>query len=845
MVDFFSRLFGVAGIAVPGALLGLILTLSLIFNAQAAPDANKTIRLDVAPNRPYADTLRLGQLRGSVCNAAREPLEFANILLLQVADSSLIKTGLSDEKGRFSFADVRPGTYRLRVQALGYHDGRSAPLTVAAGVASPLLPPLLLLPAAQQLGDVLVTARKPLVERKIDRLVLNVDQLPAVAGGTAYDVIKSAPGVTVTATDNIVLAGKSGVLVLIDDRPVRLSQEALMNMLRTMPAENIQQLEVITTPPARYDAQGAAGILNIRTRQRREPGWNADLTLRGGQGQYGRYGGGAVLNSKRKAVELNASYFLGRTRSFEDIAQYARQRDPQRPPTELRTANRAVSTTRYHDAKAQLDLQTGPRSNGGIVASFYAVDNPNTAGGTTQSFAAGQLSDTLIQTSSRAADASHNYSIDGYYTTKPDTLGTVISVDANYARYHSNRQQELANQCVSQRSSAAVGPLQPLRTQLDGATYIQSLKADLTLPLPSFKLETGAKFSRVETQNDFLFERRQADEWRNDALRTNQFGYTETVYAAYASSSRDWAKIALQVGLRGEYTRTLGVSGTTKTSNANNYFRLFPTVYFQYKASENYQLNLSYSRRIERPDFFSLNPFLSYQSEYFSNQGNPFLQPAFTDAFEWANVFKNALNVSPFFNYTSQFSSEYPLQNPATQETTYTFGNLGYSYNYGVTVLAPFTINTWWKVDNNATMYVDAFRSTYAAQPQNRRLFVYNLSLSNAFTIAPHVTAQLAGYYNSPSIQGFFKSVSYYGFNGGITAKLFHEKAVIGLSLADVFYTERGAADVQYVAQDFGFYRRNDTRLLRLAFTYKLGNTGLVAKGQRTGAAQEERARAR
>ena len=221
------------------------------------------------------------------------------------------------------------------------------------------------------------------------------------------------------------------------------------------------------------------------------------------------------------------------------------------------------------------------------------------------------------------------------------------------------------------------------------------------------------------------------------------------------------------------------------------------------------------------------------------------MQPAFTDAFEWVNIFKNTLNISPFFNYTSQFSSEYPVQNAATQETTYTFGNLGYAYNYGVTVLAPFSVNTWWKVDNNATVYGDNFRSTYAAQPQSRRLFVYNLSLTNSFVVASHVTAQVAGYYNSPSIQGFYKSVAYYGMNAGITAKLFREKAVISLSLADIFYTERGAADVQYAAQDFGFYRRNDTRLLRLNFTYKLGNTGLVAKSQREGAAQEERARAR
>jgi hypothetical protein len=174
----------------------------------------------------------------------------------------------------------------------------------------------------------------------------------------------------------------------------------------------------------------------------------------------------------------------------------------------------------------------------------------------------------------------------------------------------------------------------------------------------------------------------------------------------------------------------------------------------------------------------------------------------------------------------------------------YTFGNLGYSYNYGVTVVAPFSLGKRWKVDNDLTVYEQAFRSTYAAQPQQRRLFVYNLSITNSFTITPHLTAQLSGYYNSPTIQGFYRSVSYYAVNAGATLKVLQDKAVISLALADIFYTERGAADVQYTAQDFGFYRRNDTRLLRFSFTYKMGNTKLAAKTLRQGAAQEERGRA-
>lgn len=801
-----------------------------------------------APSRTAAapaDTVRRGSLSGSLRRPDDQPLEYANVLLLRAADSSLVRGALSDEQGRFAFTDVRPGSYRLRAQQLGYHDGRSAVVLVAGGAVL-AVPPLVLAPAVQVLGEVQVTGRKPVIERQIDRLVVNVDQLPAAAGGSAYDVLKSTPGVTVSATDAIGMQGKSGVLVLIDDRPVRLSPDALANMLRNMPAESIQTLEVITTPPAKYDAEGNAGILNIRTRQRAQPGWNADLTLRGAQGHYTRYSGGAVVGLKQQRIDLNGSYFLGRTRSFEDIRQYATQRQPgQAPASELQAVSHRVSTARYHDAKAQLDVKTGPKSSAGLVANLYLLHNPAEGTGTARTFTAAQPADTIVQTQSQLGNSSFNYSVDGYYTVQLDSVGKTVSVDANYARLGTDQQQDFSNQTVAETSAQPVSGPEQLRSQLAGGTRIHSLKADVTLPFSKLKLETGAKYSQVAARNDFLFQREQGGIWVADARRTNQFEYQENIYAAYGSASRNWPKLSLQVGLRGEYTRTLGTSRTTLASNRNDYFQLFPTAYAQYKFSPAYQLNLSYSRRIERPAYSSLNPFLSYQSQYFSNQGNPFLLPSFTDAVEWTNVFAHELSVAPFFNYTCQFASEYPLQNGATRETTYTYGNLGSAYNYGVTVIAPFSLGKRWKVDNNLTVYEQAFHSTYAAEPQSSRLLVYNLSITNSFTLTPHLTAQLAGYYNSPTIQGFYRSVAYYALNAGATLKLLDNKAILSLSLADLLYTERGAADVHYASQDFGFYRRNDTRLLRLAFTYKLGNTGLARKSQRQGAGQDEVERAK
>ncbi|AMR29252.1 hypothetical protein A0257_20570 [Hymenobacter psoromatis] len=523
MAFFSSRRLGAMRLVV-SIFLGLLP--GLIFSALAK--SSPALRSVNSPRQANpADTVRTGGLTGRLQSLDGKPLEYANVLLLRAADSVLVKATLSDAEGQFTLANVLPGRYRVRAQQLGYRDGRSAVVRVAGGPAL-ALPALVLAPAAQALGEVQVTGRKPVIERQIDRLVVNVDQLPAAAGGSAYDVIKSTPGVTISATDAIGMQGKSGVLVLIDDRPVRLSPDALANMLRNMPAESIQTLEVITTPPAKYDAEGNAGILNIRTRQRQQPGWNTDLTLRGAQGHYSRYSGGAVVGIKRKAIDLNGSYFLGRTRSFEDITQYATQRAPgQALPSELRATSHQLRTARYHDAKAQLDVKTGPKSSAGLVANLYILNNPAEGTGTARTFSGAQPTDTTVQTQSHLGNASYNYSVDGYYTVRLDSVGKTVSVDANYARFGTDQQQDFANQTVDEARAQPVGGPQQLRSQLAGGTVIHSLKADVTLPYPHFKLETGAKYSRVDARNDFRFQRQQGSDWVTDAQRTNQFEYQE------------------------------------------------------------------------------------------------------------------------------------------------------------------------------------------------------------------------------------------------------------------------------------------------------------------------------
>jgi hypothetical protein len=791
------------------------------------------------------DTTRGRVIRGLTYDKDEKGLEFTTLHLLTRKDSTHVATVLSDIAGRFEFPAVLPGEYLIKATQISYKDTYTPAFQVTQDQGPVQLSPIVLERSTLLLKEVQVTGRKQLIERQVDRFVVNVDAMPAAAGGSVYDVLKNSPGVTVTSTEAISMMGKSGVVVMIDDRPVQMTPEALLNMLKSMPTESIQTLEVITTPPARFEAEGNAGIINIRTKKRQTEGWNTSLSLRGGQGRYTRYSGGGILNVKKGIFDFNGSYFTGRARSFQRINQQAtfRQTGQQEAFSNILSDTYQTNTAFSHDVKTQIDIKTGKSSNAGIVATGFILNNPTNSDNTSINLLSRTQGDTTVNTHSRLNDLFYNYSLDAYYKTSLDTLGKELSLDANYAKFASDKDQKFTNEFYINDTQENVN-LDLLRCYFSATTLISSLKADLLLPYTKYKVEAGAKYSWVTSSSDFVFQKQVDDFWVNDLNRTNQFKYQESIYATYFSASRKVNKFTFKAGLRTEYTRTKGISLTTNLSNKNNYFKLFPTLYIQYVPSSAYQVNLSYSRRIGRPPYSYLNPFLSYLSEYFSNQGNPFLQPSFTHTIEWSNIFKGNIMASPFFNYTTSFFSEFPKQNFNNQEITYTFDNIGQSSSYGITFVVPITVAKWWKIEDDITVYGQDFISSYPQTVKNTQKLVYNLSLSNAFTVMPRVTAQLSGYYNSPSIQGLYTTVAYYSANAGTNIKLFKNQGNLSISLADIFFTERGQASTRYTNQDFSFKRKNDTRILRFSFTYKLGDTGLTVKKRRENASQDELNRA-
>ncbi|MFD2786003.1 TonB-dependent receptor [Hymenobacter rubripertinctus] len=370
------------------------------------------------------DTTRARPVRGSVADKAQKGLEFSTVHLLRHSDSTHVATVMSDEKGAFEFPAVRPGEYLVKVTQLSYTDTYLPFFRVESGEGILQLPPIVMGEFALGLDEVVVVGEKQVIERQIDRFVVNVGAMPVAAGGSVYDVLKSSPGVTVNSTESITMMGKTGVIVMIDDRPVKMSSDALLNMLKNMPAESVSPLEVITTPPARYEAQGDAGIINIRTKRRKTEGWNADLSLRGGQGRYSRYSGGGVLNVKKRMIDFNLSYFAGRVRNFQNIGQRAtfRRTGQAEVFSDVLSQTYLINTATSQDLKAQADIKTGKRSAMGIAATAFRLPNPACSDNTSSDLLRTAQLDTTVNTLSQLNDIYRSYSLDGYYKTALDTL---------------------------------------------------------------------------------------------------------------------------------------------------------------------------------------------------------------------------------------------------------------------------------------------------------------------------------------------------------------------------------------------------------------------------------------
>src|SRR5690625_885250 len=376
------------------------------------------------------------------------------------------------------------------------------------------------------LEGVVITARKKLIERKIDRFVFNVENSPLLSEGNAFDAIKSAPGVYLGNNESINIMGKSGVKVMVDDRVLNLNQSELTAFLKSMGADNIKSLEVITTPSSKYDAQGNAGIINIITKKGRQQGWNANVGLTGYQGKYSRLIGNAGFNYKSNRIDFISNYAIGDVRSFEEIEQtnsFINSNSGEK--TKYTSLNYEKRKEAYHTFTGQLDVKLNEYSNIGISGNLFSNRSSRSSDNETES-----TDNTSFVSLNDHKLNLFNYAIDLYFNQKIDTLGKVMTVNTSISTFNIDDEQNLTNRFYTNQVFENEANL---RSEFDNKTKIYSGNIDFKLPYDKFSIETGAKIAYTETKNDFLFQNFLSGQWENNEQLSNQFDYKETNTSGY------------------------------------------------------------------------------------------------------------------------------------------------------------------------------------------------------------------------------------------------------------------------------------------------------------------------
>ena len=776
---------------------------------------------------------------GTVLDPASTPVEFATITLHRTADSTVVKSEFSDAKGAFALGAASGGRYRVSVAQVGYERHWSAPFELPT--TGLVLPPVTLrTSAATVLQEVQVIGQKPLFEHQADRTIVNVENSPLAAGNTALDVLARAPGVTVDGSDNLALRGKQGLLVLIDGKRQPMTGTELADYLRTLPAEQLKSIELITTPPASYDAQGTAGVIAINLKKDQRQGANGSLNLGYGRGVYGRLTTGATLNYRRGKTNAYGSY------TYADRGTYVRLTSrrvfyDQGQPTGGSTQEDYIATrTQAHNWKVGADYAfTSRTALGAALTGQAAQGNGQGTNAVTLLDAGGSPNRALTSAAYRNASTPNlTANLNLRHAFADSSNSRALTADANYATYRLGRQQGLS-------ALPDVGGAAPALLISDQSGHLRLLtgQLDYVHPLPYRQLLSGGlKVSQVQSSNNAVFQQTANGVTTPDTAQTNRFRYTETIGAAYLNWQQTGARATWQVGLRGEQTTALGVQEIGNQRADRQYFQLFPSASLKYTFSPQHELTLALSRRLDRPGYDQLNPFRIYLNATTYRSGNPALLPQTSYNAEMTHTYRQKYTVG--LSYSNTQNPVLIVVQPATAISRFVLArpvNLGVQHYVALTLTVPLTPSKAWSIYNSAVFYYSRITGDLAGTRLNRAMPSVNVSSTHTFTLGKGWSADLSATYQSPEIYGFITSRANGDLTIGASKSLLKGQGTLKFNITDVLYTNRNIATSTYDNYVDNFTQSRDARVATLSFSYRFGSSQAAANRRADGAEEEKR----
>jgi iron complex outermembrane recepter protein len=786
-----------------------------------------------------------GKISGLVTDSAGKGLPGASVILLRGKDSLLLNAFVAGKDGSFLFNRLEPGSYFIRVSAVGYQDFRSQILVLPKESPVLSLAPLVLSSDKKDLAAVTVTGRKPLMIQKAGKIILNVDASINNTGSTALEVLEKSPGVRVDKDGNISLNGKKNVMVMIDGKPTYLSPADLATLLSGMSASQLDQIELMTNPPAKYDAAGNSGIINIKTKKNTAQGLNGNLTLGYAQGRYWKSNNSLNLNYRNSKYNLFLNYSFNGGLGYTDLHLTRGYLEPDGKTIQAIFSNPSYLTRKSitNTLKVGMDYFLSPKTTIGFAATGFI--SPSQAQGNSTGFQEGPNGqvDSIASTVSHITNSWHSGGINLNFHQQ-FSASSDLKVDLDYLSYSFRNDQLFYNtNTYPDQTLISNGDLQGFDPS---DIQIYSAKADYSyLFKDSLTLEAGWKSSLVKTANQANYFNLDSGTWVPDYGKTNHFIYQENINAAYINFNRQIKKWNLQAGLRFENTNyqghQLGNPVKPDSTFTRHYYDLFPTAYLTYQADSNHQFSLSFGRRIDRPAYQSLNPFLFYINEYTYLVGNPFLLPQYTYSAELSHVFKNKFTTTLSYSNTLDFFEQ--IFNAHGDTTIFGQGNLGRQENFGISLNLELNPASWWTMVLHADLNYERVYGVISGTNIQTSAPNGQFNFNNDLHFKKGWSAEVSGFYNSTFQEAQFIIRPSGDLSLGLAKQLFHNKSSIKLNLRDILFTQvqNGYIDYQNVHEHF--VQSRDSRVVNLSFSYRFGKKPKDAGVKRRGGATEEQSR--
>lgn len=778
------------------------------------------------------------QITGKIVDEKGAGIPYATVLLQKASDTTMVKADISDEEGAFTFVGIPADTYFIEVSYVGYSNIHSSVFEYD-GKTLYSVPAVILKEQAEQLAEVVVKSTRPIVEVQPDKTVFNVDGSVNAVGNNALELLRKSPGVVVDNNESLLIQGKNGVQVYIDGKKSPLSATDLANYLKSLQSTEIDAIEIITNPSAKYDAEGNAGIINIRLKKDQNLGFNGNLNGGYRYGKTSKYNGSLSLNYRDKYFNTFGSYNVYKGDNINDMDLYR-----ELGGNLYDQIGRNTNSSENHGFRLGTDLFLSEKSTLGFLINGNL--NDHRFGSNTHTEIAGltdRVIDSFLIASNVIDDSRKNVNFNVNYAFK-GASGQSLNIDVDYGLYRNTGISHQPNRYVAADGETTLYERifsNETPTDID----IYTAKADYETKLWGGRLGLGAKTSVVITDNTFDSYDIIDDERIKNLERSNNFVYKENVNAAYTTWQKQLSpKFNFMAGLRLEHTYSKGdltsTQSETDESVERDYINLFPSGGITWQANDHNSLRIGYSRRIDRPNYQDLNPFAYQLDELTYQQGNPFLTPQYSNAYSLTHTYKHTLNSTLSYTVTNDLFTQ--ITDAVDERAAIiTNINLAKQTNLALTVSYPFAVTKWWNVYATAT----AFRVHNEANIEGKIIDLnanaFNFYGQNTFLLPKGFKGEITGWYNAPSIWGNLVTNSQYDVSAGISKSLWNDKANLKLTVSDIFYTNGWGGYSRFG----GLYMRAEgnweSRQVRMNFTYQFGNKQVkAARNRKTGMEEEQ-----